>query len=263
MKARGTVRHPTGKALQRLVGHLLQKYQDPTGIIRHRGRSRVTDQMHFAPSQPSLCLYGPSNIWEFKSDLDVDTTNVFDETNDGAGTSLVVQDELGGFAKVTNNAGDDKYYFYESKYEVADLETDKDLWFRTHIQIGDVSEADMFVGLCARLAAGNLFDTRVDSIGFYLVDGSGILQCEASKDSTPTQTATAKTMTDGTTVALGFHVTKDNRVEFWIDDDKTAVIDIATNMPDDTEMAFSFGIRNGTGSANTMSVGRTILHQDP
>jgi hypothetical protein len=263
MRGAGRIRHPSSKATRRIVGHLLQKYQDPQGIIRHRGRNRTTDQAHFIPSQPSLSLYGPSNIWEFKTDLDTNTTNVWDETNDGAGTGLTVQDELGGFAKVTNNAGDDKYYFYESKYEIARLNATKSLWFRTHIQIGDVDEADMFVGLCARLAAGNLFDNRVDSIGFYLADGSGILQCEASKDGTATQTASTKTITDGATVELGIMVVNDDRVEFWIDDDKAAVVDINTNIPDDTELAFSFGIRNGTGSANTMSVGRTILHQDP
>jgi hypothetical protein len=259
-RVRGRIRHPKPKEFLELIGHLYQKYQDPRGTIRHRGRNRFTDPSHYKPDLPGDPIPALRNEWGFQTIHDVDTTNVWDESNSGAGTSLTVQDERGSFAKVTNGSGDNNYYFYESKYEVGRLQANKGLWFRSHFQIGDVDQADIFIGLCAQLASGDLFDNRVDSIGFYLEDGSAQVKIEASKDSTATQTNTGISITDGASVKIEFHVIGTSIIEFFIDENRAG--EIKTNLPDDEEMSFSFGVRNGQASANTMSIGRTTLVQD-
>jgi hypothetical protein len=246
--------------MMEMVGHLRQKYQDPRGTIRHRGTNRTTDAAHFMPNMPPEPIPALRNTWDFQNTSDVDTTNVWDESNSGSGTSLTVQDERGSFAKVTNAATNNSYYFYESKYELGLLVANKGLWFRSHFQILDVDQADMFIGLCARLASGTLFDNRVDSIGFYLEDGSAQMKIEASKDSTATQTNTGISISDGAEVSVAFRVVSTGVIEFHIDESSAGVIQ--TNLPDDTELAFSFGVRNGQASANTMSIGRTTLVQD-
>lgn len=259
-RAGGKLRHPKNDLRMELVGHLRQKYQDPRGTIRHRGQNRLTDQFHFLPNLPGEPIQALRNTWDFQNADDVDTTNVWDETNSGAGTGLTVQDERGSFAKVTNGGSNNNYYFYESKYELGKLQASKGLWFRSHFQIGDVDQADMFIGLCKRLGSGNLFDNRVDSIGFYLEDGSAQIKIEARKGGTATQTNTGISISDGAEVTVGFRVVGTGVIEFLVDESAAGVIN--TNLPDDEEMSFSFGVRNGQASPNTMSIGRTALVQD-
>jgi len=256
----GKIRHPKSEEVMELVGHLRQKYQDPRGTIRHRETNVFSGPAHFQPNMPSEPILGLVNTWMFQDALDVDTTNVWNETNSGAGTSLTVQDERAGFAKVTNGAGNDNYYFYESKFELGLLLANKGLWFRSHFQIGDADEADMFIGLCAQLASGNLFDNRVDSIGFFMEDGSAQIKIEASKDGAATQTNTGIGITDGAEVTVGIRAVGTTSIEFLVNEGAAGVI--RTNLPDDTELSFSFGVRNGQASANTMSIGRTALVQD-
>lgn len=256
----GKIRHPKTELHLELVGHLRQKYGDPRGTIRHRELNVRSGPSHFQPNMPAEPIQALVNTWAFQDANDVDTTNVWDETNSGAGTSLTTQDERAGFAKVTNAGANNNYYFYESKFELGLLLANKGLWFRSHFQIGDVDEADMFVGLCAQLASGNLFDNRVDSIGFFLEDGSAQMKIEASKDGTATQTNTGIGITDGTEVTVGFRVTGTGIIEFLVNEGAAGII--RANLPDDEEMSFSFGVRNGQASANTMSIGRTSLVQD-
>jgi len=256
----GKIRHPKTDRMMELVGHLRQKYQDPRGTIRHRGTSQFTDQFHFQPNMPAEPIQALVNTWAFQDADDVDTTNVWDETNSGAGTSLTVQDERAGFAKVTNAATNNSYYFYESKYELGLLEASKGLWFRSHFQVGDVDQADMFIGLCKQLPSGNLFDNRVDAIGFYLEDGSAQVKIEARKDGTATQANTGISITNGAEVTLGIRAIGVSSIEFLVNESAAGII--RGDIPDDEEMSFSFGVRNGQASANTMSIGRTSLVQD-
>lgn len=235
---------------------------DRTGMLRHNGLGLRTDQFYRVPILPSVCLYGPHNEWRFQNDLDVDTTNVWAEVNDNAGTGLGVQDERGGVAKFTNDTGDNDFYYYVSKFEIARLNSSKDIWFYTRIRILDVSEADWFVGLVARVSANDaLFDARVDSVGFYGADGSANINTETSKDSSATQTAGEGTLVDDTFMDLAFHIVNTSTVEFFINNKYVGTH--TDDLPDDTELAFAFGCRNGTTAANAMSIGRTIVKHDP
>ena len=267
MRERGRTRHPSGaRGMDFLIGKIFQRYGDPDGQLRHRGKNQTTDQLHYSPNMPNIPTYGHVNVWDFNDAYDVNTTNVWDETNSGSGTPLVTQDKHGGFAKVTNGASDNNYYFYESKYEIARLQSGKDLWFRSRFFVGDADQADLFIGLCARLASGTLFDNRVDSIGFYLTDGDATLKMETQKNGSATQTATTLDVSDDTEVVVDLHVYNTTQALFFVSvggyEAGSYTGKHTATIPDDTEMAFSFGCRNGRDSANNMLVGRTILIQD-
>ena len=121
----------------------------------------------------------------------------------------------------------------------------------------------MFFGLSKRIVAkSNLFDNRVDSIGFYLADGSAALNAEARKDSTATTSTGLATLTDDAWVTVGLNVEDSSRVTLFVDNPYTAQATITTNLPDDEEMCFAFGCRNGAAAANSMSVGASLLIQD-
>jgi len=266
-RRRGQGRASVNKGLAADTAFLQTKPADPQGMSRHYGLGPALDQFEDMPVLPGIPMFGYVNQYTFQNALDVDTTNKWTEVNDNAGTGLTVQDERGGLAKFTNDTGDNDFYYYVSVNEVTGLVTAKDLWFFTKIRILDVSEADWFVGICAKVSAADaLFDARVDSVGLFGVDGSAIIRLESNKDSTSTpNTDGVKSLVDDTIINLAFHVVGVTQVHYFAGTPGARYAylgSVATDIPDDEEMAFSFGCRNGTGGANAMSIGRTIIVQD-
>lgn len=266
-RRRGMGRHPSNKRRAAETAFLRTKITDPQGVQRHFGIGPTLDQFEDMPKLPSIPMFGYVAEYRFQDTLDVDTTNKWTEVNDNAGTGLTVQDERGGLAKFINDTGDNDFYYYVSVNEIAKVDSAKDLWLFTKIRILDVSEADWFVGLCAKVSAADaLFDARVDSIGFFGTDGSAIVRLESNKDSTSVpNTDGVISITDDVIWNLAFHVVNDDEVHYFggLPGTRYSYLGtVATNIPDNEEMALAFGCRNGTTSANAMSIGRTIVVQD-
>lgn len=238
---------------------LYQYQDDPEGMLRSDEGDTTKIWWHNAVQRPADPLRRPAHRYFFDRTVDV-TSDRFGETAVGSGSVLALQDRRGGWAKFTNGATDNNYYFYEAVNEIALTVDGQSIWFDTEIEITDVSEADMFIGLCATLGSGNLFDNRVDCVGFTLADGSGALQYVATKDGTGSPAATGETLDDATAVKLSFVVTGLTRVDFYVNDNYVA--NLEANLPDDEEIGLSFGLRNGTGSANAMSITTTTVLLD-
>lgn len=211
---------------------------------------------HGLPPLPAL---GHSNLhWLFNKLSDV-SVNAFTRTEVGSGTQLVLQDELGGVAKFTNGAADDDYQMYFSIAECLQIPNDCHITWRTKIRIADVDQADMFVGYCETLGSGNLFDDRVDCVGFYLTDGSPIVKGE-TKATTGSQTSTGITLEDNTWVELLMGIEcisgeSFKSVNFFVNG--LLVKRLITTIPTDA-MKLAFGLRNGQAVANSFSITTTI-----
>jgi len=238
---------------------LYQYENDPFGMLRSDESDTTNAWWHNAVQRPADPLRRPAHKYYFDRTVDV-TSDRFAQSASGSGTVLTLQDRRGGWAKFTNGAGDDEYYFYEAVNEIAAMVDGQSIWFDTEIEITDVDEADLFIGLCATLGSGDLFDNRVDCVGFTLADGSGALQYVATQDSTGAPAATGETLVDLTAVKLSFVVTGLTRVDFYVNDKYVA--NLTTNLPDDEEMGLAFGLRNGTGVANAMSISTTTVLLD-
>lgn len=238
---------------------LYQYENDPFGMLRSNEKDSTKAWWHNTPTRPADPLRRPAHkyFWDRTEDV---ASSRFAESSSGSGTVLTIQDRRGGWAKFTNGAGNNEYYFYEAVNEIAALVDGQHVWFDTEIEITDVDEADLFVGLCSTLGSGNLFDNRVDCVGFTLADGSGALQYVATKDSTGSPAATGETLSDGSSVRLSFIITGLTRVDFYVDD--VHVAGVEANLPDDEEMGFSFGLRNGQAVANAMSITTTTVLLD-
>jgi len=252
-----------GKRIMATAG-LYELGSDPPSAKRHNAGGREQSVFDMLISNPAVSPYMRVMHIPFLDDQDVNTTDRWDETNVGSGTSLAIQDAIGNKAKVTNAGADNNHYYYEFKYEKAQLQSGKDLWFWTSIEVGDVDEADLFVGLTADLASGTLFDNRQDSIGFTLTDGSGLLSGVCGKSGTETETTTGLTLADATEYWVGFHSNGTSLVDFFagIKGAESRRVRIITNLPDDEILAPAFGIRNGTGGANTLTISDIWLFVD-
>lgn len=264
------------RATHQGMGRFGENDQDRLNLFRADGdtkgffrvENRPTDRpFAYMPSLPAIGVDLHINLFQFNNLYDVDTTNKWTQVNSGSGTALTVQDGRGGVAKVVNAATDNSYYGYFSKYEVAKLQAGKGLWLHGLIGVKTVLQADWFFGLSKQISAAGIFDTRNDVIGFYGVDESANINCECTKDATATQSTAKGTLSDysSTLKELGIYCNGTSAVYFYISDanGKLAyVATIATNLPDDEEMAVVFAIRNGEAAANEMTVGRILLLQD-
>lgn len=244
------------------VSGVFRDTSDVKGLRRFTAEDYRENVWDSAPALPSLPAAALLNRWEFKNLYDVNTTNTWKQTASGSGTALTVQDTRGGRAKATNGATDNNYYFYESIYEIAKLSSGKHLIITGSIEIADVDQADWFWGLSARLASGDLFDNRVDSIGFYGADGSANINCEARKNGTATADTAIDTLSDATEMYFGIHVIGTTSVYFYTENEAGYRIVLSSGLPDDEEMCVSFGCRNGQAVANSLTVGQITLVQD-
>jgi len=235
---------------------------DPKACRRFNGVSPRETLFDSVLSHPGIPLMANVNRFEFKNKYDIDSTNSWKQTAVGSGTALVCIDGRGGRAKATNGATDNNYYFYESLYEIAKLHSGKHLHIRGTIEIADVDQADWFWGICSRLASGNLFDNRVDSVGFYGTDGSANINAECRKSGTATPATALDTLTDATEMILGIHIKGVTEAYFYTEDEDGYRSLVRTNLPDDEEMCVSFGCRNGQAVANSLTVGQINLIQD-
>ncbi|MHC4509975.1 MAG: hypothetical protein ACYTAO_13620 [Planctomycetota bacterium] len=245
---------------------------DPFGALRFSAGDRKQNPLDLVVSNPAVSPFALPVCITFRDVDDIDSTNIWTEGSAGSGTPLAIQDAIGNKAKFTNGALDNNYYSYEYKYEKAQLRSGKDVWFITTIEIADVDQADMFVGLMKKLGSGTLFDNRVDCIGLTLTDGSGILQGVCTKDGigSPTSPATADilTLADATQYWVGFHSNGTTAVDFFAGpvstrDQPAWRQQIRTNLPDDEILAPAFGLRNGQASANDMSITDMWIFMDP
>jgi len=253
--AKARRRSKVSQALAATVG-LYELGSDPAGAMRHNAGGREQSVFDMLLSNPAVSPLMRVIHLPFLDDQDVNTTDRWDETASGSGTALTIQDAVGNKAKFTNGAGDNEHYYYELKYEKLQLIAGKDVWFFTSIEIGDVDQADMFVGLCADLASGEIFANRVDCVGFTLADGSGILQAVCTKDGTGAATSTGLTLADATEYWVGFHSNGTSYVDFFagIKGSEAQRVRISTNLPDDEILAPAFGLQNGEAVANNMTI---------
>ena len=263
MAARKPLRAGNSPAYQwiRAACGLKSNLTDQPGSQRFWAGGTTEGLWDYAPQTPTMPVGSRvrPHVWTFNSPADLVTDAVsateykFKQTASGSGTPLAAADVVGGGAKFTNGASDNNYYFYESGAEIAQLVPGYDLWFEIILQVSDATQSDMFAGLCARLASGNLFDNRVDCVGFKKDDGDAYIDLETDVSGSAATNVNAEgTLVNNTPISLGLHYRGDlERVFFYIDD--TCVHDIATTLPT-TEMCVSFGLRNGEAVAKSMTV---------
>jgi hypothetical protein len=176
------------------------------------------------------------------------------EAGTGSATeALTIAD--GGALLITNAAGDDDLDFLQwagnsgSVYESFLFESGKKLFFKAKFQISDATQSDCVMGL-------QITDTTplavTDGVYFIKADGSTTLNMVVIKDSTSTTTAVA-TMADATDITVAFYYDGKSEVKAYADGVHVGT-SVDTNLPDDEELAVSFGIQNGTDAAKSMTV---------
>ena len=250
---------------------------EPADIMRINAGANSMGVFDTAIDHPAIPIPAHTHIFTFDNDYNVNTTNTLREGAVGSGTSLSPQDARGGCAAFATAGLDNDFYQYNSKYEFAKVTSGKHIWFWGAFKASDVTQSDIIFGLGAVIngrgtidATHNVFDTgvgnRLDFIGFRKDDGDAQLDVECRKDGTATSGTNVLALANNTDIFVGFHVVSTTKVEFFAGTSLSGldnhVATITTNLPDDEELAFIFGLRNGDANAKAFYVYKAVILQD-
>lgn len=222
----------------------------------------MTKPVHF-PSGLSTAVKGstligmgipdPTRFHTWFDDFDkytaADWTITTTEAGAGSATEAASSTD-GGVLVITNDDDANDADFFQLPVETFKFVSGKELWFKTRFKVSDVTQSDFVMGL-------QITDTTPlavsDGVYFRKDDGDAILDCVTIKNSTATTESLSGLLANDTYVTLGFHYDGKAGIEWFVDDVKR-VTTALTNLPDDEELAISFGIQNGEAVAKIMSV---------
>lgn len=189
---------------------------------------------------------------DFTRPTDYDTNDwTLTTVEAGAGSATEAIGNLaGGILVITNDNADDDADWFQSTREVFRMTLGQRTLFGIRFKVSDATQIDVAVGL-------QITDTTplavTDGIYFRKDDGDAFLDFVVIKDSVATTVTAVGTLVNDTHITLGFEYDGASAVYPWVDGVRQDPVAV-TNLPNDEELAISFGIQNGEAAAKIMSV---------
>lgn len=177
-------------------------------------------------------------------------TASWDSHNAGTTPTFALADGDGGLALITNAAADDNHCFFQKKGESFKYEAGKPLLASARFKVSDATQSDFIFGL-------QITDTTpldvTDGIFFQKDDGDASLDFHVEKNNTASDATAIATVANDTFLTVAFAY--DGGSKIWYGVNGVALGSLAlTNVPDDEELALTFGIQNGEAVAKTMTL---------
>lgn len=187
-----------------------------------------------------------------------DWTITTTEAGSGAATEALASTSAGGLLLITNDDADNDLDFFNLKTEAFKFVAGKKTFFKARFAVSDATQSDFVMGL-------QITDTTPlavsDGVYFMKDDGDASLDFHVEKDGSDTTASAIATVSDATMLVAGFYYDGKSAIEYYVDDVKLGT-SVTTNLPDDEELAVSFGIQNGAAAAKTMTVDYIFVSQE-
>ena len=187
-----------------------------------------------------------------------DWTITTTEAGSGDATEALASTSAGGLLLITNDDADNDLDFFNLKTEAFKFVAGKKTFFKARFAVSDATQSDFVMGL-------QITDTTPlavsDGVYFMKDDGDASLDFHVEKDSSDTTASAISTVSDATMLVAGFYYDGKSAIEYYVDDVKLGT-SVTTNLPDDEELAVSFGIQNGAAAAKTMTVDYIFVSQE-
>lgn len=253
---------PWGVQIKALHG-FYRNPDEPAGFHRHWAGDfdSLWDNIHGIPGQPLAA--GKFQNYDFMhrhdtvSDAENATEHEWHETAVGTGTPLyIARDVVGGAAKIVTGASAGNGYYYQSEAVGARGRQARDIWFEACVQMSDIGRSAFFIGVCADIASGNLFDNRLNSIGFYKADAASAIVFEVVLGGVQS-ILTDHSFVAATDAWIGFrYYSGGGRLIYYIGGANSGTIEVN---PPDVLMPLSVGYRNNDGAAKTLSLKKIVF----
>ena len=187
-----------------------------------------------------------------------DWTITTTEAGSGDATEALASTSAGGLLLITNDDADNDLDFLQLKTEAFKFVAGKKSFFKARFAVSDATQSDFVMGL-------QITDTTIlavsDGVYFMKDDGDASLDFHVEKDGSDTTASAIATVSDATMLVAGFYYDGKSAIEYYVDDVKLGT-SVTTNLPDDEELAVSFGIQNGAAAAKTMTVDYIFVSQE-
>lgn len=190
---------------------------------------------------------------DFMRPTDYDTNDWTLTTVEGGANSATeaIGNLAGGVLVVTNDIADDDSDFFQSVKEVFKFVSGKKFLFEMRAKVNEILQCDFVMGL-------QITDTTplavTDGIYFRKDDGDALLDAVVIKDSSATTLTGVKTLEADTYYTFQIYYDGGSYIRFFVDDQGVGKAAL-TNVPDDEELAISFGIQQGEATnAKILSV---------
>jgi len=179
-----------------------------------------------------------------------DWTITTTEAGAGDATEAISTGAAGGVLVVTNDAGAADADYLQNKIECFRFTSGKAAEFEIRFKISDVTNTAFVAGL-----------QITDTTPLAVTDGVFIRKGEddtypdlvVCKNSTETVVAAPDPLVNDTWVKLGFYYDGTDTMQFFVNDQRVAACAV-TNLPDDEDLAISFGLLNSSAAAHVLSV---------
>jgi len=128
--------------------------------------------------------------------------------------------------------------------------------FKCRVSMDDVDQTSMFIGLHITDTTPGLGGGSVsDGVMFFVDDNDadGTVGLRVRKDDTQTVTSSIATMVDATMIIFTLIYDGGTVLQHYVDDVLVGT-SVTTNLPDDEELAISFGVQNGEAAANRLKI---------
>jgi hypothetical protein len=199
-------------------------------------------------------------------------------TEGGAGDAAsAVSDVNGGAVTLTTDAADNDLIFVQHKNECFLPTAGKKLFFKIKFSLTDanavassVTQAEWYAGLMVRDTdplSSTAGDGVTDGIFFMSEDGTQDIYLHCQKNATTGQLSTllTDTLTVATQTEFAFYFDGARWLSVFKDGVKTKDIDLTTTLTTylpDTELALSFGVKNGEAVAKVLTVDYVFVAQE-
>ena len=208
-----------------------------TGPILHAGKDGNRQWFENLPASqnPDYLTY----MDDFTG-IALDTTNDWTLIKDSSATAALGADAENGTLVLTSQATTDNDGASVQGNEIFAVSSGRDIWFETKLFVTDAEgdNTEICVGLTVNFATNpEAMLTAADRIVFQVDDGDSNIDCITEKDGTATTTDSGVDISDDTYVTLGFHVSDDAKVEFFVD--RNLVATHTANIPDDENLTIA------------------------
>ena len=199
----------------------------------------------------------PGKYAIYNSDFLTYTAGEWTVTETDAASTQALADVAGGALLIRITAADNDLVGMQLGREAFLPADNKQIWFKTIIQVSDATQSDFLVGLSD--TDTGLPTPPSDGITFYKLDGETNIRFQVAKAGVTSEESNVGTFVAATDFELGFKVSGTHLVEAYVNNFKVA--DLQTNIPT-TEMRVSLAVRNGEAVAKTMLVKQVIAVQE-